>query len=118
VTLPAIFSNRFAHMAFAFFGMGAWAVFANRMHGAPAALLAGVVQGCISATITLLLQREIDALRRFGQWIAILAACATSLAILLVIHTLAATPELWTTIALPWGIGCSYVLLYTLRRQP
>ena len=50
------------HMAVGFLGMGAWAVFANRHHPLPQALLAGLVQGTMSAIITLFLKRMIEAL--------------------------------------------------------
>ena len=45
-------SNTFVHVAFGFLAMGAWAVFANRDHLLQQALLAGLVQGAISGTLS------------------------------------------------------------------
>lgn len=50
------------HVAFAFIGMGSWAVFANHAHAMPAPLLAGLVQGGLSGAITLFLKRLVEAL--------------------------------------------------------
>ena len=54
--------------------MGSWAVFANRAHPMPAPLLAGLIQGTLSALITLLLKRGIEYLAsRFTGLAALLA---------------------------------------------
>lgn len=110
------------HMAVAFAGMGAWAVFANRGHGPTAALTAGAVQGTLSALITLGLKRIVDGLAaRFdgaaGLIVPPLAAWAVSAGILAAIHTLAGTPEVLATIAVPNLVATAYAVLYTLAVQ-
>ena len=104
------------HMAVAFLGMGAWAVFANRAHGADA-WLAGAVQGALSATITLFLKRMIEAVsaRARNAWRLILPpvlAVAASITILTVVHRLAGTPEIFATIALPMTVTAVYATAY------
>jgi len=105
------------HVAFAFIAMGGWAVFANRAHAMPAPLLAGLVQGGLSAAITLFLKRLIEALAaRFSGIAALLAppaiACAVSASLLTLIHMLAGTPEILATILVPLTVATSYAALY------
>ncbi|WP_274709218.1 hypothetical protein [Nitratireductor luteus] len=105
-------------MAFAFLAMGGWAVFANRTHPMPSPVLAGLVQGLLSALITLFLKRNVERLvARFagisGLALPPLFACLTSLVLLTSIHTLAGTPEIPATIALPLTVATSYAALYT-----
>ncbi len=57
-------SNTLVHVAFGFIAMGAWAVFANRAHPLPQALLAGLVQGAISGTLTLFLKKFLEWMSR------------------------------------------------------
>ncbi len=109
-----------AHVAFGFFVMGGWALFANRDHALPAMLLAGLVQGTISGLLTL-------GLKKFLEWqnARIIGAAAlivppaitasTIFAILISAHTLAGTPALWATIAVPFAVSTSYAILYNLR---
>lgn len=52
-----------AHVGFGFLAMGGWAVFANRHHPLPDALLAGLVQGTVSGLLTLVL-------KKFLEWLA------------------------------------------------
>lgn len=104
------------HMTVAFLGMGAWAVFANRAHGADA-WLAGMVQGALSATITLFLKRMIEAVsaRARGAWRLVLPpvlAVAASFGILTLVHRLAGTPEITATIALPMSVTALYATGY------
>ena len=111
--------NSFVHMAVAFLAMGGWAAFANRAHPMPGPLIAGVVQGALSAAITLVLKRMVEALgRRFAGVAALILppviAVALSLAILGSIHAIAGTPELVATIALPAGVTAVYSTLYAL----
>ena len=114
------------HVGFAFVAMGAWAVFANRGHPIGAAMLAGLVQGSISAVLTLFLKKGLEWMNaRFKGLMALivppLITAATILFILLSIHTLAGTPEIWATIAVPFTVSTSYAILYNLglwrRRQ-
>jgi hypothetical protein len=48
------------HVAFGFLSMGAWAVFANRNHPLDQALIAGLVQGAISGSLTLVLKKALE----------------------------------------------------------
>ena len=56
--------NSLVHMGIAFLAMGGWAAFANRAHPMPEPLVAGLVQGALSAAITLVLKRMVEALGR------------------------------------------------------
>ena len=106
------------HGAVAFLAMGAWAAFANRGHGPGAMALAGVVQGAISCVITLILKRSLEAMfARLSGPAAVLVpplvTMAVVLAVLVTIHRLAGTPEVWTTIAVPYTVSSSYAWIYT-----
>lgn len=107
-----------AHMAVAFLAMGGWAVLANSAHPPGQALLAGAVQGTVSAAITLVLKRMIEALARRLPGLAALVlppvlAVLTSLVLLSVIHhRLAGTPELLRTIAVPLSVTALYSASY------
>ena len=105
------------HVGFAFLAMGGWAAFANRAHPMPAPLQAGLLQGAISATITLVLKRAIEYLAsRFSGLTALLAppaiACLVSASLLTLLHTLIGTPEIAKTIAVPLTVATSYAALY------
>jgi len=113
-------TSTLAHVGFGFAAMGAWAMFANRAHSFEAMLLAGLVQGAVSGLLTL-------GLKKFLEWLnARLPAAAalivppavtasTIFAILVGAHTLAGTPALWATIAVPLTVSTSYAILYNLR---
>jgi len=105
------------HVGFAFLAMGSWAAFANRAHPMPAPLYAGLLQGAISATITLVLKRAIEFLAsRFSGLAALLAppviAGLVSATLLTLLHTLGGTPEIAKTIAVPLTVATSYAALY------
>ena len=109
-----------AHITAGFLLMGGWAVLANRAHPMPAPLLAGLVQGTLTALITLGLKRMVEAIavRTTGPAalaLPPLAACATSVAILGAIHTLAGTPEVLRTLTIPATVSTAYALLWALR---
>lgn len=124
-------SNTFVHVAFGFLAMGAWAVFANRAHPLPQALLAGLVQGTISGTLTLFLKKGLERMSAMffnarqsdegqGRDIAALfvppLVTATAIGtILFTAHTLAGTPEILATIAVPFTVSTTYAILYNLR---
>jgi hypothetical protein len=121
--------NTFVHVAFGFLAMGAWAVFANRAHPLPQALLAGLVQGTISGLLTLFLKKGLERMSAMffrsrnsegGRDIAALIVppliTATAILIILVTaHTLAGTPEILATIAVPFTVSTTYAILYNLR---
>jgi len=111
--------NSLVHMGIAFLAMGGWAAFANRAHPMPEPLVAGLVQGALSAAITLVLKRMVEALGRRLSGIAALVlppliAVSLSLAILGSIHAAARTPELLATIALPASVTALYSAGYAL----
>jgi hypothetical protein len=124
-------SSTLAHVAFGFFAMGGWAVFANRNHPLPDALVAGLVQGTISGLLTLVLKKALERMsaaflrapqsdegvgRKLAALIAPPSITATSiLAILVSAHTLAGTPEVLATIAVPFTVSTAYAILYNLR---
>lgn len=117
--LARLMRSSIVHVAFAFIAMGSWAAFANRAHPMPAPLLAGLIQGTLSALITLLLKRGIEYLaRRFSGLTALLAppviAGLVSASVLTVIHTIGGTPEIGRTIAVPLTVATSYAALYNL----
>jgi hypothetical protein len=110
-------TSTLAHVGFAFFAMGGWAMFANRNHLFHEALLAGLVQGAISALLTL-------GLKKFLEWqnqrmtgvaalfVPPLITAASILTILTTAHTLAGTPEVLATIAVPFTVSTSYAIIY------
>jgi len=119
------------HVAFGFVLMGGWAMFANRGHPLPNVLLAGLVQGAISGTLTLFLKKGLERMSAMffnarqsdegqGRYIAALfvppiitAACIFT--ILFTAHTLAHTPEVAATISFPFAVSTTYAILYNLR---
>jgi len=105
------------HILFAFIAMGGWAVFANWAHPMPKPLLAGLLQGLMSAIITYFLKRTIETLqakfsRKPALWAPPLIACSASLCVLAGVHILSGTPEVFKTIALPFSVATSYATLY------
>ncbi len=114
-----LMASSVVHVAFAFLAMGSWAAFANRTHPMPAPLQAGMIQGALSAAITLLLKRGIEALaRRFSGQTALLTppliAGFVSAGLLTTIHTIGGTPEILRTIAVPLTVATTYAALYNL----
>jgi hypothetical protein len=121
--------NTYVHVAFGFLAMGAWAVFANRDHPLPQALLSGFVQGLISGLLTLVLKKFLEWLSAYMDrrrpracgpyWLQLfLPPLITATAILIILttaHTLAGTPEILATIAVPFTVSTSYAILYNLR---
>lgn len=108
-----------AHMMVAFMAMGSWAAFANVAHPMPRPLIAGVVQGVLSALITLFLKRMIEALSArypggVGRWLPPLAAVLFSLTLLSIVHWLAGTPEIARTIVVPLSVTAVYATVYNL----
>lgn len=113
-------SSTVAHVSFAFFAMGSWAVFANRDHATQSMLLAGLVQGAISGSITFALKKFLDWIgaRLSGLAALIAPPSLTAAAILLTlvtVHSLAGTPEIATTIALPFAVSTTYAVLYNWK---
>ena len=110
------------HVLFAFVAMGGWAYFANTAHPMPKPLVAGLVQGTMSACLTLFLKTTIDHLagmmaRPWSLWAPPAIACAASAAILATIHKIAGTPEILATIAVPLLVATSYGFIYNFARR-
>jgi hypothetical protein len=115
--IARLMRSSIVHVGFAFLAMGSWAAFANHAHPMPAPLQAGLLQGAISATITLVLKRAIEYLAgRFSGLTALLAppviAGFVSAGLLTLLHTLGGTPEIAKTIAVPLTVATSYAALY------
>lgn len=113
----AIGSSSIVHVLFAFLAMGGWALFANRAYQMPRPLISGVVQGSVSACLTLFLKSAIEFLsRRFSgiaaYWAPPLIACVASTAVLVAIHAASETPEILKTIAVPLLVSTSYAAIY------
>jgi len=124
-------SNTAVHVAFGFISMGAWAAFANRLHSAPEMVQAALVQGTISGLLTLVLKKALERMNAMffrapqsdeglGRGLAALivppivtATCI--LTILTTAHTLAGTPEVLATTAVPFTVSTTYAILYNLR---
>lgn len=110
--------SSFVHVLFAFLIMGTWAYYANSNHPWPKPLIAGVVQGLISASITFVVKRTVEivsaALNGFAALVLpAMAASMVSFICLVGIHTLVGTPEVWLTIALPFAAALLYVSSYS-----
>jgi hypothetical protein len=106
------------HVLFAFLAMGGWAVLANVGHPLAERIVAGVVQGAMSACLTFFLKTVIDALAkrltgRTAFWLPPLVACFGSAMILVAVHRLNGTPEILKTIAVPLLVSTSYAALYS-----
>lgn len=115
----SILQNKALHSVSGFLVMGGWAVFANRHHGVSQALLAGVVQGAITAVITLLLKRIVEEVFvRTSGWVRFVLpavlAFLVSVVVLTVLHKMAGTPELLMTLVVPNTVSTLYALLYTI----
>lgn len=120
-----------AHVGFGFFAMGAWAWFANRHHPLDESLLAGLVQGTISGALTLVLKKALERMSAAflrapasdegtGRNLAALVVpplitAFSILTILVTAHTLAGTPEIASTIAVPFTVSTTYAILYNLK---
>ncbi len=115
----SLLQSKAVHGAGGFVLMGSWAVFANRAHEMPAPLVAGLVQGLLTATITLFLKRIIEGIfHGTSGWARMVlppcAACLISVVVLGVIHTFAGTPALLATILVPITVSTLYAILYTI----
>ncbi|TCR79631.1 hypothetical protein [Rhizobium sp. BK376] len=115
--LKSLAGSSVVHVLVAFFAMGSWAVFANRNYPMPKPLVAGVVQGMLSACLTLCLKKAVEALasclpERARLWAPPLIACLASTALLSTIHLLSGTPEILRTIAVPLMVSSSYAAIY------
>ncbi|MFC6447762.1 hypothetical protein [Shinella zoogloeoides] len=107
------------HFSVACAAMGGWAAFSNRFHPMPAPLTAALIQGVVSGCITLALKGTIERTSsRFSGWSALVAppviACILSAIIAVTMHRIGGTPELGQTIVLPLTVSTTYAALYSL----
>jgi len=106
------------HVGSAVVVMGSWAAFANRAHGVRPAVVAGLVQGGASALVTFTLKSSLEAMSaRLKGALALVVpptiSCTVVLILLVVVHRLAGTHELWSTISIPYGASSAYAWIYT-----
>lgn len=114
---PALLERAWVHVAFAFVVMGGWAFYANWGHPMPKPLIAALVQGTLSGTITFGMKRVLDRLRaKFegtrGIWVPPLVTLIGSLSVLVAVHLLAGTPEVVKTIMVPFSVASTYAVIY------
>lgn len=115
----SLLQSKAVHGAGGFLLMGSWAFFANRAHEMPAPLIAGLVQGSLTAVITLFLKSIIEAVfKRVAGWQRIVlptfAAFLISAVLLSTVHSLSGTPALLTTISVPLTVSTVYACLYSI----
>jgi peptidoglycan/LPS O-acetylase OafA/YrhL len=109
--------------AAAFLAYGSWAAFANRAHGADAALRAFVVQGCSSAFVTSTIAAVIEWAHarlprtRASALLAVSFGALFATAFHCGLHLVMGTPELLRTVAVPVLASVVYASGYvtTLR---
>ena len=110
--------KKWLHAAAGFLAMGGWAMVANRAHAWPAIVSSGLVQGALSACITLIMKQVIESLALvLSGWRARAlpaAACfALSVSLLALTHTVAGTPEILATMSVPVTVATAYAAIYT-----
>lgn len=122
--LGRIARSHAGHALGAFCAMGGWAYIANSAHRPEEALTAALLQGLLSAAITLTLKTAIEKLApRFAAgtalWAPPLLAACLSAGLLTLLHSLAGTPEVFLTIVLPLSVATIYATVYnyTLWKQ-
>ena len=115
--LNSIFRSKVLHATAGFFLMGSWAAYANSEYQMPAPLVAGIVQGTLTASITLLLKRIVELVSTCVTgparlFLSPLATGVVSLLILTAVHKIAGTAEIVTTISFPVMVSVSYAAIY------
>lgn len=115
----SLLQSKVVHGLGGFVLMGSWAAFANRAHPMPAPLVAGFVQGLLTAFITIFLKRTIESIHyRVSGWARIalppLAAMMISISILTLVHLFAGTPAVVATISMPVTVSTLYAFFYTI----
>ena len=115
----SLLQNKAVHGVGGLILMGGWAFFANRKYEMPEPLIAAIVQGLLTALITLFLKQIIETIFRSTAGLRRLilpplSAFLTSIMLLTSIHSTAGTPALLATISVPVTVSTLYALLYTL----
>ncbi len=104
--------------------MGGWAFIANWSHGMNMAIKAALVQALLTAIITLFMKNVIERVTyaTSGTWGRIapsLVAALISLTFLFIFHSIAGTPEILGTLAVPMLVSTIYAALYSkVLRNP
>ena len=117
---PPLVEQTWAHVVGAAVSMGAWAVFMNHVHGPAAAFRAGAAQAAFSTVVTFTLKTGLEALTRRLRGVAAFVvpptiSCTVIGSLLVTVHYLAGTRELWSTIAIPFSASSAYAWLYVYR---
>ena len=117
--MKARLSSTPLHMLVAFMAMGAWAAWANHDHATAQMWRAALLQGALSALLTLYLKRVVEAINQHYEgatalWLPPLVAVTGSAALLVALHLVAGTPAIVATVAVPLLVSSSYVSLYNL----
>ena len=112
-------SAAWVHVLVAFVLMGSWAFYANYGHPMPKPLIAAVLQGSLSGAITFGLKTALDCLRErlsagFAAWVPPVITCSVPLCVLVGAHSIAGTPEVLKTIAVPFSVASIYAVTYNL----
>ena len=100
---------------------GGWAIYANWAHGLEIAGRAGITQAAFSATTTAAMSSLMEALfdrhRHRPVWTRLVLSAGVpsviGVALLLAVHALVGTPELFLTILPSACIGSVYSLVYS-----
>ncbi len=106
-----------AHLGVAFVAMGGWTIVANSTASMSRMLLAGALQGTLSAILTFGMKALVEeTVRRASAQSARVVApafCALfSATVLMSLHRLAGTPEILATVAVPLAVSTGYAALY------
>jgi hypothetical protein len=116
--LRELAGKSWVHVGSAMMVMGGWAAFENRTDAAAAAVSAGLVQAAASAAVTFSLKTALEAMsvRLRGKralFVPPTVTCIVVLVLLVAVHHLAGTQELWSTISIPWTASSAYAWIYT-----
>lgn len=106
-------------MLVGFMAMGGWAAWANHDHATALVWRAALLQGVLSALLTLHLKRVVETINQRCEgatalWLPPLVAVAGSAVLLVSLHLAAGTPAIIATVAVPLLVSSSYVSLYNL----
>lgn len=117
-----VLKSTLVHVVFAFLAMGGWGFYANSAYPMPEPIIAGFVQGIMSAFLTLFLKKSVDFMRpRFSGnrrvWLPPMISSVASATFLLCGHWVSGTPAILATIAVPLTVSVTYIFTYNVMRQ-
>ena len=104
----------------AFFVWGGWAFWVNRVPDIQHGYVSGITQGMASFVITLLMVESVRliALRvppAYQLWLPPLLTASVNGVVLLVVHSLAKTPNILATIAAPLAVAFCFCLFTSYK---